>query len=66
MFSVKDSVPKATPKRTIKLTNISLKESKFVDDEGDITEDILKALPEGTDTVDFKIVVDLEDENDIG
>ena len=66
MFSVKDSVPKSTPKRTIKLTNISLKESKFVDDEGDITEDILKALPEGTETVDFKIVVDLEDEDDIG
>lgn len=66
MFSVKDSVPKSTPKRTIKLTNISLAESKFVDDEGDITEEILKALPKGTETVDFKIVVDLEDEDDIG
>lgn len=33
MLSVKDSEPKAIKKRILKLTNISVKESKFVDDE---------------------------------
>lgn len=63
MFSVKDSEPKQpTKKRTIKLSNISVRESKFVDDEGDITNELLKALPNGIDTVDFKIVIDLGEE----
>lgn len=62
MISVKDSVPKSTPKRTIKITNISLSDSKFVDDEGDITADIIKALPAGTDTIDFKITIELDEE----
>jgi hypothetical protein len=62
MVSVKDSVPKSTPKRTIKLTNVSLKESKFVDDEGDITADVIKALPAGIDSVDFKITIELDED----
>ena len=62
MFSVKDSEPKATKKRIIKLTNISVNDSKFVDDEGDITADLIKALPAGIDTVDFKITIELDDD----
>lgn len=63
MFSVKDSEPKQpTKKRTIKLSNISVRESKFVDEEGDVTNELLKALPNGIDTVDFKIVIDLGEE----
>lgn len=64
MFSVKDSEPKATKKRTIKLTNVSVKESKFVDDEGDLTAELLKALPNGVETVDFKITIALDDDDE--
>ena len=64
MFSVKDSEPKATRKRIIKLTNISVRESKFVDDEGDVTADLIKALPSGVDTVNFKITIELDDESE--
>ena len=64
MFSVKDSEPKVTKKRIIKITNISVKDSKFVDDEGDITADLIKALPSGVDTVDFKITIELDGESD--
>lgn len=64
MFSVKDSEPKATRKRIIKMTNISVRESKFVDDEGDVTADLIKALPSGVDTVNFKITIELDDESE--
>lgn len=64
MFSVKDSEPKATKKRIIKMSNISVHDSKFVDDEGDITEDLIKALPAGIDTVDFKITIELDNDSE--
>lgn len=60
MISIKDGVPRA-PKRTINLKNISLKESKFVDETGDITEEIIKALPTGMEEVNFKISVEIEE-----
>ena len=62
MLSVKDSEPKATKKRILKLTNISVKDSKFVDDEGDVTKELIEALPEGVETVDFKITIELDED----
>ena len=64
MLSVKDSEPKATKKRILKLTNISVKESKFVDDEGDVTNELIEALPEGVETVDFKITIELDSDDE--
>lgn len=64
MLSVKDSEPKATKKRILKLTNISVKESKFVDDEGDVTNELIEALPEGVETVDFKITIELNSDDE--
>ena len=60
MISIKDGVPRA-PKRTINLKNISLKESKFIDETGDITKEIIDALPSGTEEINFKIMVEIED-----
>ena len=62
MLSVKDSEPKAIKKRILKLTNISVKDSKFVDDEGDVTKELIEALPEGVETVDFKITIELDED----
>lgn len=63
MFQVKDSEPKASKKRIIKLTKVSVKDSVFVtDDDGDVTDEVLKALPKGIETVDFKICINLDDE----
>lgn len=64
MLSVKDSEPKAIKKRILKLTNISVKESKFVDDEGDVTNELIEALPEGVETVDFKITIELNSDDE--
>lgn len=61
MFSVKDSIPSASRKRVIKLSDIIVKESKFVDEDGDITNKIIEALPDGVETVNFKISIDLGD-----
>ena len=52
---------KNTNKRTIQFSNILVKESKFVDETGDITKDIIDALPPGVDTLNFKITVELEE-----
>lgn len=64
MLSVKDSEPKTIKKRILKLTNISVKESKFVDDEGDVTNELIEALPEGVETVDFKITIELDSDDE--
>ena len=61
MFSVKDSIPSTSRKRVIKLSDIIVKESKFVDEDGDITNKIIEALPDGVETVNFKISIDLGD-----
>lgn len=59
MVSVKDKEPNASKKRTIKFKNVDLRKCKFVDDAGDITASVLEALPEGVSLVDFRITIDL-------
>jgi hypothetical protein len=61
MVSVKDKEPSASKKRTIKFKNIDVRNTKFVDDTGDITEEVLKALPDGVDFVDFRITINLDE-----
>lgn len=57
---------KFTPaKKTVKVTDVYLKDLKFVDEEnGDITEQVVAGLPEGTEKVSFNISVELPSEND--
>ena len=62
MVSVKDKEPSVAKKRTIKFKNVDLRQCKFVDDTGDITEEVIKALPEGVTYVDFRITVSLDED----
>jgi hypothetical protein len=49
-------------KKSIKLDGIFVKDLKFVDETGDITQQVIDALPEGTIEVGFKITVELPSE----
>ena len=65
MIKISEMKSKATPRKTnIQLKNISLHDLNLIDtDTGEnITQEVIVALPEGTETVDFKITVDLPEE----
>ena len=53
-------------KKNIQLKNISVRDLHLIDtDTGeDVTQEVIDALPDGTDTVDFKITVELPDEDE--
>jgi hypothetical protein len=60
MIKITKTEEKLTPaKQNIKLDGIFVKDLKFVDETGDITQQVLDALPEGTEQVGFKITVEL-------
>ena len=65
MIKISEMKSKTTPrKKNIQLKNISLHDLNLIDtDTGEnITQEVIVALPEGTDTVDFKITVELPEE----
>lgn len=65
MFKIKEVESKITPrKKNLELKNISVKDLKLVDtDTGeDITEQVISEIPDGIETVDFKLVFELPDE----
>ena len=68
MIKISEMKSKTTPrKKNIQLKNISLHDLNLIDtDTGEnITQEVivaLPALPEGTETVDFKITVELPEE----
>ena len=52
MIKITESEEKITPaKKSIKLDGIFVKDLKFVDETGDITQQVIDALPEGTEQV---------------
>ena len=58
MFKIKEVDAKTTPrKKNLELKNISVKDLKLIDtDTGeDITEAVIKEIPVGIETVDFKL-----------
>lgn len=60
MIKITKTEEKLTPaKQNIKLDGIFVKDLKFVDETGDITQQVFDALPEGTEQVGFKITVEL-------
>lgn len=64
-MKITTSGQKTTPaKKNIKLDGILVKDLKFVDETGDITQQVIEALPEGTEQVNFKITVELPDEEE--
>ena len=65
MFKIKEVDAKTTPrKKNLELKNISVKDLKLIDtDTGeDITEAVIKEIPVGIETVDFKLSFELPDE----
>lgn len=65
MIKISEMKSKTTPrKKNIQLKNISLHDLNLIDtDTGEnITQKVIVALPEGTETVDFKITVELPEE----
>lgn len=53
-----------TRKKNIQLKNISLHDLNLIDTDtcGNITQEVIDALPEGTETIDFNISVELPEE----
>lgn len=65
MIKINETPEKLNPrKRNIQLKNISLHDLNLIDtDTGEnITQEVIDALPKGAETVDFKITVDLPEE----
>lgn len=65
MIKINEVKSKITPrKKNIQLKNISLHELHLIDtDTGEnITQEVIDALPEGTETINFKITVELPEE----
>ena len=63
MIKITESDEKWTPaKKNIKLDGTFVKDLKFVDETGDITQQVIDALPEGIEQVGFKITVELPSE----
>ena len=66
MFKIKEVDAKTTPrKKNLDLKNISVKDLKLIDtDTGeDITDAVIKEIPVGIETVDFKLSFELPDED---
>ena len=65
MIKINETPEKLNPrKRNIQLKNISLNDLNLIDtDTGEnITQKVIDALPSGTETIDFKISVELPEE----
>ena len=64
-IKVTESKERWTPaKKNINLDGIFVKDLKFVDETGDITQQVIDALPEGIEQVGFKITVELPSEDE--
>lgn len=64
MFKVKEVESKVTPKKkNLELKNISVKDLRLVDtDTGeDITDKVIAEIPDGIDTVDFKLTFEIDE-----
>ena len=65
MIKINEIKSKTTPrKKNIQRKNISLHDLNLIDtDTGEnITQEVIDALPEGTETIDFNISVELPEE----
>lgn len=65
MIKINEIKSTTTPrKKNIQLKNISLHDLNLIDtDTGEnITQEVIDALPEGTETIDFNISVELPEE----
>lgn len=63
--TVKNTESKVTaPKRTITVKGAVVKDLRFVDETGDVTSQVLEQIPEGLQTIDVKISIELDSESE--
>lgn len=62
-IKITESIEKVTPaKKTITVNDILVEKLRLIDESGDITQQVLEALPDGVDKVSFKIIIELPSE----
>lgn len=52
----------SAPKRTISIKGAVVKDLRFVDETGDVTDMVLEQIPENLETIDVKITLELPEE----
>ena len=63
--TVKNTESKITAaKRTITVKDAVVKELRFVDESGDVTNQVLEQIPEGLETINVKISIELDSESE--
>lgn len=63
MIKITESAERFTPaKKNIQVNDVYVRDLKFVDETGDITQQVIDAMPKGIDKVSFKITIELPDE----
>lgn len=63
MIKVKNTEKKTTvPKRNITISNVSIVDGKFVDEDGDIINRLIDDLPNPDEEFTIKISIELDDE----
>lgn len=63
MVSIKETESRVTAaKKNITIKDAIVKELRFVDETGDVTEQVLSAIPEGFETINVKISLELPEE----
>lgn len=61
MVDIKETKGSVTaPKRNITVKGAIVKDLRFVDETGDVTQQVLEQIPEGLDTINVKISIELE------
>jgi hypothetical protein len=66
MVSIKETESKITAaKKNITIKDALVSELRFVDETGDVTDQVLSAIPEDFKTINIKISLELPDEVDL-
>lgn len=61
MVDIKETKGSVTaPKRNITVKGAIVKDLRFVDETGDVTQQVLEQIPKGLDTINVKISIELE------
>ena len=60
MIKISESAERITPaKKNIQVNDVYAKELRFIDETGDITQQVIDAMPDGIDKISFKITIEL-------
>lgn len=65
MVSIKETESKVTsPKKSITIKDALVSELRFVDESGDVTDQVLSAIPKDFKAINVKITLELSNEAD--